>query len=402
MTDSLLVHGPDDGDWNDVRRRSRRSLRRRRGGEVAAALAVAVVAVASAYALGHPVVDFGKAQHGSLEQVDEFGSMQVGAPRGMAPGVLPHQARRITAVRIDGKVHVLYVAPTKQGGFCADWSNFGGGCRANRHDRFASKLDAGGAIGPSGLTVLQGSFFQPAGDRLTMSFKGGATEDVPFTWVTAPIDAGFYLYRVPDAHRQAATRPVSLALYDRDGKLLDREPIIGGEPLVGPVVRVKGFPPLMLPRGGIWARAKQLFDLRAPNGARVGLWAMPKRGGGECFVTNTGSGCGSPASRTVNAPLIQLAFNGDRLCCTVAPKIARVEARFQDGARISLSPKEGYLVWPIPSGHYALGHRLVALVGYDAAGRAITRGKLPKPADQRGIYPCKKPKNLGYGVKECA
>lgn len=402
MTDSLLVHGPDDGDWNDVRRRSRRSVRRRRGGEVAAALVAAAIAVASAYALGHPVVDFGKAERGSLKQINEFGSMQVGAPRGMAPGVLPREARRITAVRIDGKVHVLYVAPTKQGGFCADWSDFGGGCRANRHDRFAAKLDAGGAIGPHGLTVLQGSFFQSGGDRLTMSFKGGRTADVPFTWVTAPIDAGFYLYRVPDAHRHAATRPVSLALYDRDGNLLDREPIISGGPLVGPVVHVKGFPPLMLPRGGIWAQAKQLFDLRAPNGARVGLWAMPKRGGGECFVTNTGSGCGSPASRTVGAPLIQLGFNGPRLCCTVAPRIGRIEARFQDGARVSLYPKEGYLVWPIPSERYALGHRLVALVGYDAAGRVIAHGRVPKPVDQGGIYPCTKPKNLGYGVKRCA
>jgi hypothetical protein len=402
MTEPLLVHGADDADWSDVLRRSRKALRRRRSVELVAALAVVTAGVASAYALGHPVVDFGKAQHGSLKQVNEFGSMQVGAPRGMAPGVLAHQARRITAVRLDGKVHVLYVAPTKQGGFCAEWTDLGGGCRANRHDTFAARLDAGGMVGPHGLTVLQGSFFQTAGDRLTISFKDGATADVPFTWVTAPIDAGFYLYRVPDAHRTAATRAVSLALYDKDGKLLDREPILGGEPLIGPVVRVKGFPPLMLPRGGIWAQAKQLFDLRAPNGARVGLWAMPKRGGGECFVTNTGSGCGSPASRAANGPSIELGFNGDRLCCTVSPRLVRVEARFQDGARISLYPKEGFLVWPIPTSHYALGHRIVALVGYDSAGRAVARGKLPRPADQRGIYPCAKPKSLGYGVRECA
>ena len=101
----------------------------------------------------------------------------------------------------------------------------------------------------------------------------------------------------------------------------------------------------------------------------------------------------------VNAPLIELGFNGPRLCCTVAPKIARVEARFQDGARVSLVPKQGYLVWPIRAEHYALGHRLVALLGFDSAGRAIARGKLPTPADQRGIYPCKTPKSLGYGVK---
>jgi hypothetical protein len=53
----------------------------------------------------------------------------------MAPGVLPHQARRISAVRVDGKVHTLDVAPSKKGGFCYQWSNFVGSCRADRHDQ---------------------------------------------------------------------------------------------------------------------------------------------------------------------------------------------------------------------------------------------------------------------------
>jgi hypothetical protein len=232
-----------------------------------------------------------------------------------------------------------------------------------------------------------------------MRFKDGATVDVPFVWVSEPIDAGFAVYRVPDAHRRAATRPVSLALYDAHGKLIARDLIRGGELMTGPVVHVKGFSGLMVPVGGIWAKAKMLFDLRAPNGQRVGLWVMPKRGGGTCFVTNTASGCGMGTKPPFE---INLGFNGDRLCCGVAKRIVRVEARFQDGARVHLYPREGYLVWPIPADHYALGHRLVALVGYDAAGRAIARGRVPKPADQRGIYPCKKPANLGYGVKECA
>jgi hypothetical protein len=235
---------------------------------------------------------------------------------------------------------------------------------------------------------------------LTVTFKDGDTAEVPFTWVTAPISAGFYLYRVPDAHRAVGTRAVSLALYDKDGKLIDREPIVGGMTPFSGVVHVKGFPTLMLPHGGIWAKAVQLFDLRAPNGARVGLWSMPKRGGGTCYVTNSSEGC--PPATLPRRFLIELGFNGDTLCCLVANRIARVEARFQDGARSSLYPKHGFLIWPIPEAHWPLGHRIVALVGYDASGRAIARGKLAAPADQRGIYPCKKPKNLGYGVKECA
>jgi hypothetical protein len=393
---SVTVDGPD---WTDVLRRSRRATRRLRVLQVTASLAAVTAGVASAYALGHPVIDFGKAQHAGTRQVNEFGSMEVVAPRGMAPGVLPHQTRLITSIRIDGKVRTLFVAPTKQGGFCFLWYA-GGGCRANRHDRYATRLDAGGMYGAHGLEVLQGSFFQSSGDRLTVTFKNGATADVPFTWVTAPISAGFYLYRIPDAHRSDTTRAVSLALYDKGGKLIDREPIIGGTPLTEAVAHVKGFSTLMLPRDGVWSKATQLFDLRGSNGARVGLWSMPKRGGGTCYVTNSGEGC-RPASLPKRFQ-IEVGFNGDVLCCLVANRIVRVEARFQDGTRISLYPKHGFLVWPIPEAHWPLGHRIVALVGYDASGRAIARGKLAKPVDQRGIYPCKKPKNLGYGVKECA
>lgn len=393
---SVTADGPD---WADVLRRSSRATRRIRAVQAVALFAVVVAGVASAYALGHPVIDFNKAQHAGTRQVNDFGSMEVAAPRGMAPGVLPHQTRRITSVRIDGKVHTLYVAPTKQGGFCFEWTGSGGGCRADPHDKYAERIDPGGLEGTHGLAVLEGSFFQPNGDRLTMTFKDGATADVPFTWVTAPISAGFYLYRVPDRHRAAATRAVSLALYGKDGKLLDREPIIAATPLTGGVAHVKGIPALELPRDGIWSRAKQLFDLRAPNGQRVGLWVMPKRGGGTCYVTNSSSGC-RPTSLPKRFQM-ELGFNGDRLCCIVANRIVHVEARFQDGSRISLYPKQGFLVWPIPEAHWPLGHRIVALVGYDASGRAVARTKLAAPADQRGIYPCKKPKNLGYGVKEC-
>ncbi|MFL5953908.1 MAG: hypothetical protein ACJ76I_07355 [Gaiellaceae bacterium] len=388
-------------DWGDVVRRSQSAVRRRRTFATAGALGVVAAGVASAYALGHPVIDFGKAQHGTRHEVNGMGSMEVGAPRGMAPGVLPHRTRRITAVRIDGKVHVLSVAPTKRGGFCFQWSNYVGGCRADRHDRFASRIEAGGSVGPKGMLILAGSFFQQRGDRLVMTFKDGATADVPFVWVTAPIDAGFYLYRVPDAHRRIAARAVSLALYDAGGKLLDREPILGPEPLPGhgEVVRhVRGFPPLPVRADGVWSKRRLLFDLRADNGARIGLWVYPLRGGGQCFVTNSASGCG----KTSAEGLLALGFGGTRLCCGVSPRIVRVEARFQDGDRISLYPKEGYLIFPIPERHFPLGHRLVATIGFDAAGRAIARGRIPRPADQAGIYPCKTPKSLGYGVKRCA
>ena len=71
-----------------------------------------------------------------------------------------------------------------------------------------------------GLEVLQGSFFQAAGVRLTMTFKDGAKVDVPFVWVTAPIDAGFFALGIPESHQLPVSRPTHLSLYDSQGALL--------------------------------------------------------------------------------------------------------------------------------------------------------------------------------------
>jgi hypothetical protein len=84
---------------------------------------------------------------------------------------------------------------------------------------------------------------------------------------------------------------------------------------------------------------------------------------------------------------------------TVGKRVAWVEARFQDGDRIELKPKEGYLIWPIPSRYYPRGRRLGVLVAFDASGRAIAReGMSP---NSPALYPCAKPKNYGYGTSMC-
>jgi hypothetical protein len=225
-------------------------------------------------------------------------------------------------------------------------------------------------------------------------------------WVTAPINAGFYIYRVPNVHRHTSARATSLALYDKDGKEITREPLIGPQRYPGGVThRIKGYAPLQVPAEAIWAKRTQLFDERTADGARLGLWIAPRRGGGTCMWTNNSLGCGGSRGSDKFGPLATLGFlNGGKhvyLCCGVSMRIARVEALFQDGDRVELTPKRGYLLWPISPAHWPLGHRIVALVGYDAAGHAIARRAMPKPSDQRALYYCKKPKSLGYGVKQC-
>jgi hypothetical protein len=405
---TLLAAGPDDADWSDVLGRVTRARRRRRALAVAALAAAITVGVASAYALGHPIIDFNKAPKGTKKIVNDFGSMEVGAPPGMAPGVLPHQARRITSVRIDGKAHVLYVAPTTQGGFCEQWSHFFGGCRASRHDRSAREIGLTflNATKNRGIAVLGGSFLQSRGERLEISYADGVTAEIPFVWVTGPIDAGFFLYRVPDAHRVRAARPTAITLFDGDGKVIIRQGVIdvaaGERPEVGH--RVRGYPPLSVPANAEWAKRQQLFALRADDGARIGLWIAPERGGGVCYWTNQALGCTRVGHRFFGAPApLALGFQGGgkhvTLCCIVGAHVVRVEARFEDGDRVELTPRRGYLIWPIPSRHYALGHRLNQLLAYDGSGRPIARR--PERTNDPGLYPCKKPKRYGYGVFRC-
>ncbi len=405
---TLLAGGPDDADWSDVLRRATRARRRRRVLAVGALAAAISVGVASAYALGHPIVDFKKAPKGTKKIVNDFGSLEVGAPPGMAPGVLPQQARRITAVAIDGKSHVLWVAPTKKGGFCEQWSHSYGGCRADRHDPSAHQIGLTllDASHNSGVAVLGGTFFQSNGERLEVSYADGATAEIPFVWVTAPIAAGFFLYRVPDAHRVRAARPIAVTLFDGAGNVVERAPVIdvaaGERAEVGH--RVRGYPPLSVPANAEWAKRQQLFALRADDGARIGLWIAPEQGGGVCYWTNQSLGCTRVGPRFFGAPVpLALGFQGGgkhvTLCCMVGAHVARVEARFEDDDRVELIPKRGYLIWPIPSRHYPLGHRLEQLVAFIGSGHPIARRR--EPTNVPGLYPCAKPKRYGYGVVQC-
>jgi hypothetical protein len=410
----LIEPGPDDGDWSDVVRRAGLARRRRLTSAALVVATVLCVGIAAAYAFGHPIVDFGSAPKGPRSVVNDFGSLQVGAPEGMAPGVRPEEARRITSVTIDGKEHVLWVAPTQKGGFCEQWTNLIAGCRADpdvpyirRHPLEVSGMYTANPKEGSSLVVIGGSFTQSAAAKLELAYEDGTAVEIPFVWVTAPIDAGFYLFRVPDAHRVDGHRPRAVRLYDDGGHLLASEPASDAGADVPDLQlnlhRVAGYPPLSVPGPAIWNQRRQLFDLRADDGAHIGLWVAPSRTGGTCYWTNQASGCPPPDGESHPPPPLGLGFSGAAthvtLCCTVGRGVAHVEARFEDGDRIELTPSEGYLVWPVPSRHFPRGHRLEELVGFDASGHQIATQRM-KP-NTAGLYPCSKPKPLGYGVSMC-
>jgi hypothetical protein len=368
-----------------------------------AALVAAVVA--AAYALGHPIIDFDKAPKGPRNVVNFFGALRVFPPPASGPGgVLPHEARRITSVRIDGKDHVLWVAPAKGGGFCYEWSGLAGSCRARAYGNDVHRLATGGAYERRVLAFVEGSFFRSAAERIVLTYADGRTSEIPFVWVTAPIGAGFFAFDVPDTHRRRGHEAVSVALLDSSGHhVIEHQRLLGVEPR-RPVThrvrhRLSGYPALMVPARAEWSRRRQLFDRRTENGIHIGLWTARRRGGGTCFWTNQASGCSTPDTPAQVSLKVKRGRNYVSLCCTVASNVVRVEARFEDGDRVELRAKDGYLVWPIPRRHYPPGHRLDELSGYSAAGAEIATSFVA--TDVRRLYPCSKPKHYGYGISMC-
>jgi hypothetical protein len=402
LLDRLSPDLPAEPAWDDVLVRAASlgapaPTRSRRGLAVAAlAFAALVVAVvATAYALGHPIVRFSDAPRAQSKTfVDFFGRMTVFVPRGSS--VMPREARRIVTLNS----HTLLVAPTANGGFCFTWGvNEGASCQQRTPHPSASWA---GLSKHDSLFAIEGTFPQAAVERVALRYADGTATDIPFVWVTRPIASAFYFFAIPEAHQVRGHQPVRLTFLDAAGAPVASQTVQG---IVSPqhVIsyklvhhQVAGYPQLTVPAGAVWAKRRQLFTWTAPTGTRVGLWVAPRRGGGECYWTNIHTGCSDDQPFW---PKLRKGKGYVVLCCTIDPKATRVDALFQDGDRVTLAPKNGYLVWPIPRRHFAPGHRLDGLVTYHGNGDRWLAIHIPPGV--RGLYPCARPKDFGYGLIMC-
>jgi hypothetical protein len=227
-----LLVSTGEPDWADVRRRAKR--RRRRGGaKLGAAAAVAVLAVlAAAPALGlggHLVQLFGSGEPAPDKVVTSFAQMDVSAPPGMAPGVIAGETREVARWPLStGKTSILWVAPTKAGGFCVEWSYAGGGCDRDRKLDFAPGMAIPGDVAPPGEpqkppVLVTGDTLLHDAASVKVEFEDGDAARVPLTWVSPPIDAGFFLYEIPISHLELGHLPTALVLEDTNGHELARD-----------------------------------------------------------------------------------------------------------------------------------------------------------------------------------
>ncbi|HET7572660.1 MAG TPA: hypothetical protein VFJ77_08325 [Gaiellaceae bacterium] len=402
-------------DWADVVGRARGLPGARRDGRLArmfparrwqrrllaGATAAAVALVSTAFAFGWPqsLIDFLGATPAPKPIKNDFGRSNVIAPPKMSPRVIPGQARRIMSATWNRRRHVLYVAPTRSGGFCYVWTQGMGSCSK------PSLLLGGAWLGSKsgGASVVSGYVLAGKAKTLQARFLDGSTARIRVSWVSAPIKAGFFLYIVPGSHQTPKNAVTSVVALDAHGQVVAQQFL----PVEAPLDRQE---PKVLPDGtrvslsarAEAAKAKKIISFRASNGSRVWLWAMPSRGGGHCYVYNQGFGCIPAEQSKQTLPVADgLSIGTGRVLyfAQTTPKVAVVELHYQDGSVEQLKPREGFILHEIGPAHYPLGHRLTKAVGLDSQGHLLTSH--PFTARTPGIYPCKKPLDRGYGVKSC-
>jgi hypothetical protein len=401
---SLLVDVPAAGDWGDVERRVRRARRHRMVTTAAIVAAALIVAVPAAFGLHRVVVDFLSAEPAPERVRLDFARLGLGAPKGMAPGVIAGQTRKVPVRSADGSETYVWVAPTQRGGFCLTWANGTGGCHARTGGGVGASFSGSGD--KNGVTIRQvaGATTRTEAERLELRFADGTTLELPITWVSPPIDAGFYAYEIPTGRK-----PQELALYADGGDVLARESFPDPDPLV------TEDPATGLPKAVVYERRHEILTIRTEHGRQITLYSAPSRlhtrgWDGRCFwlsarggpVDRAFYGCGHPAP---GAPPLAAGIHGGGspvlFAGAVGEHVASVELHFQDGDVIELPAAEGWVLGEIPSRHYAPGTRLTRAIARDAAGAEVGRQNFDPTS--RGSYPCAPADeiDLGLGVTTC-
>jgi hypothetical protein len=226
-------------DWSDVQRKARRLATRRGTLRVGTGIAVALVAILAATPAlglrGQIAKLFASGEPAPAPVVKDFGEIDVAAPPGMATGVIAGQTRDVMEVPLStGKTAVVWVAPTRPGGFCVfvsatgRRSTGGGGCDRDRRLPFSPGMMIPGPISAEGKilappVIIDGDTLLHSAATVEVRFEDGETAKTPITWVSAPIDAGFFVYELPESHWEAGHRPVAIVLEDADGNELARD-----------------------------------------------------------------------------------------------------------------------------------------------------------------------------------
>jgi hypothetical protein len=242
---------PSAGDWAGIVDRAgeparRRLLTRRHIVLVGIVLAVAAALVATpAFGIRGLIADlFGRkdvaftGKTAPVEVKRNFYDLGIGIPESIAPAAIASQSRRVASFKIRGREHVLYVAPTRRGGYCWEFTGSFGGCARDRGlaqprrvapgyvhpELFGVTFDEPTTSGVPHVATVSGDIRTANAHSLEIQFADGSKAPLAFYFVSKPIDAGFFYAAIPAGHETKRTRAVAAVIRDRRGKVLARQP----------------------------------------------------------------------------------------------------------------------------------------------------------------------------------
>jgi hypothetical protein len=360
----------------------RGSLSRRRLGELLVSLVVLLLLVAGvAFTFGLPVLDFGHAEKAQPESrvVKNFAVLDQGAPPGMATDVIPNETRKVATF---GKAK-LWVAPTRQGGFCYDLGGQGGCDRLGTVPLSVSwAVERSGSTGSNrtfgGLQVVDqvsGHVNARWADGLEIRFEDGDVIKPQVIWVSKPIESGFFSQQIPLAHRQPGHFISAVVALDRDGNLVSSDSL---DPS-----RFKAPP-----ADAILDQDKEAAKIETRDGPAV-LRTAPTRYEGSCaWVELAGKTYANPcAFKGYGFAGFAWGFIRTRddvlIFGTAGPKYATVRLGYADGGETQFHPtKDGFLLYELPAAHLRRGAQLTDVTALDASGNTIVEEPLPAAVQQ--------------------
>ena len=332
-------------------------------------------------------------------------------PKGYLPGkIVPGSERRVYAVRNSrGKVAALYAARTASGRVCAissGWPFGGGGCSGGPARTPFSVLITGSTVrgpGPGGRGYVRsvvGRASSPGAAAVRVVYADGRHDDVA-------LSDRWFMFEVPFGHAKLAAAPVRLDVLAADGTRLAsandpwsvyRKPPHFSKPLPA---SVKLLASAELPNDGgtlrIWSgRDAQGHDcfrhLRDGHTQMFPAWTCTPMVGHYGYPVYPLTQKQSQVHTAVqwqmglrNDPHKTVGFGYAYATGWVAPQVAQLTLRFQDGTAADVPLHDRYYLYVVPPANWPAGHRPSILEARNAQGALVYHAFLyPR---QHCIYP---------------
>jgi hypothetical protein len=355
----------EPGDWHGVLQAVRGRQRRARIVRLAVLMAVLGVLVATpAFGIGERLLDViaGKPApedvKSALQERNEVPEPVLELIDDLSPEVIADRARGVMSVQTTrGQVN-LWVAPTKDGGYCAYVETETGGSSACGNDSDFGLRVPGLSADLRPLDARNGSDNRLAfgriigwkpGDRVELRLDDGSR-------LAARVADGWLLREFPEG-----TTLVRIHLL-RAGAIVATQEMLPPTPAPTPAV----------PSPDDY---RTLLEVETLTGDTAVLSVAPAPPGQECYRVST---VNSESASCGDLPTGGIAINGDLtsalLFGSVQVPAASLEVVFEDGERDDVPLKEGYFLYAVPAGHVKRGRLPKEFIARDAAGKVVARG----------------------------